>query len=56
MTVSVEVVKKDLYRFYQYNNFEKYKEIDEVGKFYSFIKYIREDLKLQQIDPEWYKE
>lgn len=56
MTVSVEVGKKDSYRFYQYNNFEKYKEIDEVGKFYSFIKYIREDFNLQQIDPEWYKE
>lgn len=56
MTVSVEVSKKDSYRFYQYNNFEKYKEIDEVKKLYSFIKYIRDDFHLQKIDPSWYKE
>ena len=56
MTVSVEVSQKDTYRFYQYNNFEKYKLIEEVNKMYGFIKFIRTDLNLMRIDSEWYKE
>jgi hypothetical protein len=56
MTVSVEISQKDTYRFYQYNNFEKYKHLVHVNMLYTFIKYIRKDLSMLSIDPEWYKE
>ncbi len=56
MTVSVEVSQKDTYRFYQYNNLEKYRLIEEVNKIYGFVKFIRTDLNLMRIDPNWYKE
>ena len=36
LTVSVEVATKTEYRFYQYNNFKKYKYIDEVARLYRF--------------------
>ena len=55
LTVSVEVATKNEYKFIQYNGFEFYKVIDEVNNMYSFIKYLRNDFHMVEIDPKWYK-
>jgi hypothetical protein len=54
LTVSVEVSTKNEYRFFQYNNFEKHKYIDEVNRMYRFILFLREQLGLREIDESWY--
>ena len=56
LTVSVEISSKSNYRFYQYNNFEKYKSIKEVNDLYTFIKLLRTELAMSSIDENWYKE
>ncbi len=54
LTVSVEVATKNEYRFFQYNNFKKYKNIDEVNRMYRFEQFQRTQLGLRQNDEEWY--
>lgn len=56
LTVSTEVATLTKYRFFEYNNFEKYESIDEVNKIFSFIKYIRDEFYMFPIDTNWYKE
>lgn len=56
LTVAVEISTKLKYRFYQYNNFEKYKSIEEVSNLYTFIKLLRLELNMYKIDENWYKE
>jgi len=54
LTVSVEVATKKDYRFFQYNNFEKYKNIDEVNRIYRFELFMRKELGLRENDKDWY--
>jgi hypothetical protein len=54
LTVSVEVATKSGYRFFQYNNFSKYKDIDEVNKMYRFEQFQRKQLGLRENDEGWY--
>jgi hypothetical protein len=54
LTVSVELATKNEYRFYQYNNFKKYKYIDEVAKLYRFELFQRKQLGLRENDDGWY--
>jgi len=56
LTVVTEISTESNYRYFEYNNFDKYRNIDEVDRMYSFIKYIREDLYMFPIDTNWYKE
>jgi len=56
LTVVTEVSTDSSYRYFEYNNFDKYQEIKEVNNMYTFIKYIREDLSMYPIDTNWYKE
>ena len=56
LTVLTEISSQTDYRFYEYNNFEKYKYIDEVNKEYTLIKYLREEFFMVKIDTNWYKE
>lgn len=56
MTVCVEVSTKNEYRFFQYNNFEKYKNIDEVNRLYRFLLFFREQMGLRENDKGWYGE
>ena len=56
LTVVTEVSTNSCYRYFEYNNFDKYQEIKEVNNMYTFIKYIREDLSMYPIDTNWYKE
>jgi len=54
LTVSVEVATKNEYRFFQYNNFKKYKDIDEVNRMYRFELFQRLQLGLRENDDGWY--
>lgn len=54
LTVSVEVATKNNYRFFQYNNFKKYKDIDEVNNMYLFELFQRKELGLRENDNDWY--
>jgi hypothetical protein len=54
LTVSVEIATKSEYRFFQYNNFKKYLDIDEVNRMYRFERFQREQLGLRQNDEGWY--
>ena len=54
LTVSVEVATKNEYRFFQYNNFKKYKDIDEVNRMYLFELFQRNQLGLRENDEGWY--
>jgi hypothetical protein len=54
LTVSVEVATKNKYRFFQYNNFRKYKDIDEVNRMYLFELFQRNQLGLRENDEGWY--
>lgn len=54
LTVSVEVATKNEYRFFQYNNFKKYKDIEEVNKMYLFELFQRKQLGLRENDEGWY--
>lgn len=54
LTLSVEVSTENEYRFYQYNNFEGFKNIDEVSRLYRFILFLREQLCMVENDPYWY--
>lgn len=56
LTVACEIATKDKYRFIQYNNFEKYKEIEEVGNMYDFIRLLRSEFYMREITDEWYGE
>ena len=56
LTVVAEVSTDSSYRYFEYNNFDKYQEIKEVNNMYTFIKYIRKDLGMYPIDTNWYKE
>lgn len=56
LTVITEVATNSSYRCFEYNNFDKYQYIDEVNRMYLFIKYLRENLYMFQIDTNWYKE
>jgi hypothetical protein len=54
MTVSIEVATQNKYRFFQYNSFEKYKNIDEVNRLYKFLVFQRKQLELKEVDESWY--
>lgn len=54
LTVSVEVATKSEYRFFQYNNFKKYKDINEVNRMYLFELFQRKQLGLRENDEAWY--
>ena len=54
MTISIEVATKNEYRFFQYNNFKKYKDIDEVNRMYLFELFQRKQLGLRENDEGWY--
>jgi hypothetical protein len=56
LTVVTEISTDSYYRYFEYNNFDKYQNIDEVSRMYQFIKYIRENLYMYPIDSNWYKE
>lgn len=56
MTVACEIATKDKYRFIQYNNFEKYKDIFEVAWMYEFIRFLRSEFDMEEIDDAWYGE
>jgi len=56
MTVAYEIATKDKYRFIQYNNFEKHKEINEVFRMYEFIRFLRSEFNMAEIDENWYGE
>lgn len=56
MVVGTEVSTDSTYRYFVYNNFDKYQYIQEVNNMFTFIKYIREDLHMYPIDTNWYKE
>ena len=56
LTVITEIATDSKYRYFEYNNFDKYQDIEEVNRMYTFIKYIREDLYMFPIDTNWYKE
>ena len=56
MTICVEVSTKKEYRFFQYNNFEKYKNIDEVNRLYRFLLFFRKEMGLRENDKGWYGE
>ena len=54
LTVAVEVSTKTQYRFFQYNNFQKYLTIDEVNRMYRFESFVREQFGLSKNDNGWY--
>lgn len=54
LTVACEIATKDTYRFIQYNNFERHKDIDEVAKIYEFIRFLRSEFNMREIDEAWY--
>ncbi len=54
LTISVEVATKSEYRFFQYNNFKKYKDIDEVNNLYLFDLFQRKQFGLKEIEDSWY--
>jgi hypothetical protein len=54
LTIAVEVSTKNQYRFFQYNNFQKYLSIDEVNKMYRFESFVREQFGLWKNESEWY--
>jgi len=54
LTVACEIATKDKYRFIQYNDFERHKEIDEVARIYEFIRFLRNEFDMQKIDEAWY--
>lgn len=56
MTVAVEIATPEKYRFIQYNNFFKYKDIKEVNQMYLFIQYLREQFDMGEIDKGWFGE
>ena len=56
MTVACEIAIKDKYRFIQYNNFEEHKDIFEVGWMYEFIRFLRSEFDMEEINDAWYGE
>ncbi len=56
LTVACEIATEKKYRFIQYNNFEKHKNINEVSRMYEFIRFIRTEFNMQKIDEAWYGE
>lgn len=54
LTVSCEIATKDTYRFIDYNNFDKYKDIFQVGQMYEFIRNLRDEFYMHNIDDGWY--
>jgi len=54
MTVACEIATKNKYRFIQYNDFEKHKDIDEVARMYEFIRFLRSEFDMQEIHEGWY--
>ena len=56
MTVACEIATKDKYRFIQYNNFEEHKNISQVKQMYDFVRFLRTELGMTEIDKGWYGE
>lgn len=56
LTVACEIATKEKYRFIQYNNFEKHKNISQVKQMYDFIRFLRNEFKMSEIDEGWYGE
>lgn len=54
LVVVCEIATKDKYRFIQYNDFEKHKDIDEVNRMFRFIRFLRSEFKMVDISDEWY--